>query len=202
MSALSRRQVAGAGWAVPVVLVGSAAPSFAASPTGLTDLAIEVADPPTDPDTWDYQLSVPVYGGAARTVVRTRGALSQTITITNVGSVTATDPSGTVLVKMLNYDGSTPVGGVAQVRVGTLAQGWSLTQTGTSSGGRTYQYAYAGTLAPGAQLTLPLYYYVERPFSNLADFTVYVRGTVVDQTGGDTDDNSARIGLVPGFDYL
>lgn len=202
MTALTRRQIAGAGWAAPVVLVGAAAPAFAASTTAPTNLAIQVADPPTDPDTWEYVFSVPVYGGTPPTTAVARGALSQTITITNVGTSTAVNPTGTILVKMLNYSGSTPSGGTAQVKVGTLSSGWTITPLGATADGRTFSYTYSGTLAPGAQITLPLFYYVDRGFSNLADFTVYVRGTVVDQTGGDTDDNSARIGLVPGFDYL
>ena len=91
-----RAMLKGAAWGAPAVATTTAAPAAAASvlPDQPTDLAIDVVDPPVDMDTWQPEMTVPVYQQDLRTVAQ-MASLPPMVRVTNVGSVPAVNPVGT-----------------------------------------------------------------------------------------------------------
>ena len=202
---ISRRKVVGAtAWAVPAVAVASAAPAIAASsPTGLTDLAIDVALPPTDPASGDYVLSDSIYK-SDRTTVATKASLSTTITVTNVGSVPANNPTGTIDLQLFNYGTDVPFISTEarKFNIDVLTPGVVLTPIAPLTypgSGNNYQWSYVGTLNPGETLTLTLRYWVSSPFAHATATQMLVSAMVNDQTQNDYDDNSAKTNYAPSF---
>lgn len=59
-------------------------------------------------------------------------------------------------------------------------------------------WSWPGTLQPGDVAEIPLKYWVRSPFANVT-FELLVVAFVQDEQEGDWDDNSERLGQVPGF---
>ncbi|MBF0807263.1 hypothetical protein E4U03_01335 [Rothia nasimurium] len=197
-----RRTIVKAGlWSAPAVLATTAVPAYAASalPEGDTDLAIELAQPLIDWDTFEPVKNVGIYVGKDGTTPQSYGSLPDSMTITNVGTVPAVNPSGILLTQM--KDVRTDVNSLASIgtQVNSVNPLVTFAYTGQANpNGPTYAWVYAGTLVPGASVTIPLRYYVEKPFWNV-DYELFVAATVIDDNQGDYDDNSELMGTVTGF---
>ena len=208
-----RRTVLKAGaWAAPAVLATAAIPAYAASTpiSNLTDLAIELGQPSMDWSAFEPIKDVPIYFGATGTTIAnptstlfnpkpSYGSLPKTMTITNVGTVPAVNPTGTLLTQM--KDAGTDA--VSSAIIGTQVNStnplivFNYTGQGTPNG-PTYSWIYSGTLNPGESVEIPLRYYVTRPFANV-DYELFVAVTVEDQMDGDYDDTMELMGTVNGF---
>lgn len=197
-----RRTIVKAGlWSAPAVLATAAVPAYAASitPEGETDLAIELAQPLIDWDTFEPVKNIGIYVGKEGTTPQSYGSLPDSMTITNVGTVPAVNPSGTLLTQMKDirsdYNSLANIG----TQVNSVDPLVTFTYTGQADpNGPTYTWTYAGTLAPGQSIIIPLRYYVEKPFWNV-DYELFVAATVIDDNQGDYDDNSELMGTVTGF---
>lgn len=188
-------------WSAPAVLATAAVPAYAASitPEGETDLAIELAQPLIDWDTFEPVKNIGIYVGKEGTTPQSYGSLPDSMTITNVGTVPAVNPSGTLLTQMKDirsdYNSLATIG----TQVNSVDPLVTFAYTGQADpNGPTYTWTYAGTLTPGQSITIPLRYYVEKPFWNV-DYELFVAATVIDDKQGDYDDNSELMGTVTGF---
>lgn len=199
---LPRRQVIqGTAWSIPAVAIAGAAPAVAAS--ALTDLAIDVALPPTDYTTGGYVLSDTIYKSNLSTAA-TKASLSTTVTITNVGAVAAANPSGTLDLQLVDYGTDVPVASSEAMKfhLNSLTPNVSLVDIAPltyAGSGRNYNWTYTGTIQPGSSITIQLQYWVASPFAHANAIQMLLSGMVVDQTTNDYDDNSAKTNYVPSF---
>ena len=197
-----RRTVLKAGaWAAPAVLATTAIPAYAASTpvSNLTDLAIELSDPTMDWSTFSPVFDTPIYRATNGTTAYGQGSLPQTMTITNVGSVPAVTPSGTLLTQMKDLTTNAVSSAIIGTQVNSTHPLVTFNYTGQGTpNGPTYTWTYAGTLQPGESVEIPLRYYVTYPFANV-DYELFVAVTVLDEMDGDYDDNMERMGTVDGF---
>ncbi|WP_178945485.1 hypothetical protein [Kocuria sp. TGY1127_2] len=194
---LKRRTLMTTAWAVPVIAATSAVPAMASS--WKTDLAIDVIDPPYDLEKWEPKQEIPVYRKSTGDRIAGRGSLPPRIRITNVGRVTAVNPSGTVEITIRDYISDYSPWGANRLKAVTTNPTvlWSEDGRGAASGpGARFTYKCAGQLGPGQSLEIPLRYFVNPPFVHVA-FNVLVAAWVEDERDGDYDDNSLRIGHVP-----
>lgn len=195
---LKRRTLVGsAAWVVPVLVTASAVPAVASSVK--TDLAIDVVDPPYALENWRPKHEIPIYKGSNGNRVAVRGSLPPMIRITNVGRVTAIDPSGSVELILRDYGNDGASWASNRVKAGTTNQNVMWTEdsaNATAEAGARYRYTCRGALRPGQSIDIPLRYFVNPPFVH-AEFNVLVAAWVEDQQEGDYDDNSLRIGHVP-----
>ncbi len=191
-----RRIVQGAAWAVPAVAFATAAPSASASaPAAIAgDLAISVVDPAAD-----GSMNTPIYWGAT-TQVAQYGDMPPAITITNVGSTTVTNATGTLELQMQNMDGTSQIAYRTQAReyVGTFVLTDTTPLIPATTASRTYNWTLTQTLAPGQSVTIPFQYFTPKTFAN-PDFSVLVYATVNDTVAGDWNDTDARVGFVPAY---
>ena len=197
-----RRTILKAGaWAAPTVLATTAVPAYAASfeTSNLTDLAIELTDPSMDWSTFTPVYDTPIYRGPTTTSsVAGRASFPKSMIITNVGSVPAVAPSGTLLTDM--QDVRTDASGSNQAGTYVNSTDPLVTFTYASSGGwgvPTFTWSYAGTLQPGESVEIPLRYYVNSPFWNV-QYELLVAVTVLDEMDGDSDDNHEHMGVTQG----
>lgn len=203
MTPIQRRSVVkGAAWSLPAMVVSTSAPALAAS-GGLTDLAIDVALPPTDPASGDYLLTSTLYKRDLTTTA-TKASLSTLVTITNVGPVAATNPTGTLDLQLVDYGTDVPVAGTEarKFHLVSLTAGVTLIDIAPLTwpgSGRNYSWTYNGTLQPGESLVISLQYWVESPFAHATPIQMLLSGFVQDATDGDYDDNSAKTNYVPSF---
>lgn len=197
-----RRTLLKAGaWAAPAVLATAAVPAYAASLTEpqLTDLAIELSQPNIDWTTFEPVKDAPIYRNTDGTRAFSQGSLPQSMTITNVGSVPAVNPTGTLLTQMKDVGTDSPSAAIIGTQVNSTDPLTTFSYTGQGTpNGPTYTWTYTGTLQPGESVEIPLRYYVTYPFANVA-YELYVAVTVADETEGDWDDNMELMGTVDGF---
>lgn len=198
-----RAMLKGAAWGAPAVVVATAAPAAAASvlPDQPTDLAIDVVDPPVDMDTWQPEMTVPVYQQDLRTVAQ-MASLPPMVRVTNVGSVPAMNPVGTFEAAMKDYASDYIPLGSNQVKLASGTPQATLTEIPTpvfaKGEGSKWNWSWSGTLQPSDVAEIPLKYWVRSPFANVT-FELLVVAFVQDEQEGDWDDNSERLGQVPGF---
>lgn len=200
---LTRRSLTrGVAWSVPAVTVLGAAPALAAS-SGLTDLAIEVADPPTDPSSGSYVNTVPIYK-SNQTSTAVMASISTAFTITNVGTVAAVNPTGTMDLQFMDYDSNAAVLNTEAAKFNVVPMisnvTWTKITNLTAAGsGNQYRYTYQGTLQPGQSVTIPVKIWVSSPFAHASAMQMLFSAYVADDTTGDWDDNSGRTGYIPSF---
>lgn len=199
-------------WAAPAVLATSAIPAYAASFEEIprTDLAIELSEPSMDWSNFQAIKDVPIYLGATGTIIAnptstffnpkpSYGSLPKTMTITNVGTIPAVNPTGTLLTQMKDVGSDFNSAAIIGTQVNSTDPLIVFNYTGQGTpNGPTYSWIYSGTLNPGESVDIPLRYYVTRLFSNV-DYELFVAVTVVDQMQGDYDDNMTLMGTVNGF---
>ncbi len=197
-----RRTLLKAGaWAAPAILGTTAIPAYAASSStsNLTDLAIELGQPNVDWSSFSPVYDTSIYRGTTGTTAYGQGSLPQTMTITNVGSVPAVTPSGTLLTQMKDIRSNTASAAAIGTQVNSTNPLVTFNYTGQGTpNGPTYTWTYAGTLQPGESVEIPLRYYVTYPFANV-DYELFVAVTVLDEMEGDYDDNMELMGTVKGF---
>lgn len=198
-------------WTAPAVLASTVIPAYAASSpvSKLTDLSIELSEPSIDWESFEPVKDVPIYRGATGTTIAnptstffnpkpSYGSLPKTMTITNVGTIPAVNPTGTLLTQMKDTGSDANSAAIIGVQVNSTDPLMIFNYTGQGTpNGPTYSWIYSGTLYPGESVEIPLRYYVTRPFAN-ADFELFVAATVVDQTEGD-DEAVELMGTVNGF---
>lgn len=191
-----------AAWSAPVVAATATVPAYAASNPSVTftDLAIKLADPPFNWDSFEMDYSIPIYDGATSNNILARAAFPPSFTITNVGTIPAVNPKGTLLTQMRDIGTDVPsAGGADGTKIASTDPKFGVTRVGKDQfGAATFRWAYAGTLKPGESYTFPFKYYVNYPFANV-DYELFVAATVVDEMDGDYDDNTERMGSTRGF---
>lgn len=207
---IKRRTALQAGaWSAPLLLASAAVPAYAASsPTSsvpdqpyLTDLAIEIADPPINWDTFAPVFSTPIYGGRTSNQSIGDGSLPTHFTVTNVGTKPARFPSGTLEMQMRDVGTDVPSAGGAdgtKVISADSSATISLLSGKSANGGAMFSWTYNGTLQPGQSVEIPFKYYVNYPFANV-NYELFIAAIVMDEMQGDYDDNSERMGTVEGF---
>lgn len=193
-----RRTVLGASaWGAAAVAVATAAPASAASaPVGTTDLAIELLDPTVDPTTWQYVEDQPVYTYGTDTV-RFRAAAPAAMVLTNIGPNTAVNPTGTLDAVMWNHDYDAQSASVNYTLVGSTDPLALFSPSGRPA--RSWTWTYAGSIAPGQSVSIPLRYEVGSAvggrmtgaFSQYR-YNLFMSATVRDQVTGDANDLSEK----------
>ncbi|WP_237187156.1 hypothetical protein [Rothia nasimurium] len=197
-----RRTVLKAGaWAAPTVLATTAVPAYAASfeASNLTDMAIELTDPSMDWSTFTPVYDTPIYRGPTTTSsVAGRASFPKSMIITNVGSVPAVAPSGTLLTDMQDVVSDGTGSNLAGTYVNSTDPLVTFTFAGRERWGTpTFTWSYAGTLQPNESVEIPLRYYVNFPFWNV-QYELFVAVTVIDEMDGDSDDNFEHMGVTQG----
>lgn len=197
-----RRTVLKAGaWAAPAVLATAAIPAYAASfeEVPRTDLAIQIADPTVDWSTFEPVYDSPIYRGPTTTTnVAAYASFPNTMTITNVGTVPAVNPSGILLTDMHDVFTDATGSNQAGTYVNSSDPLTTFTYAGqTGWGSPSFTWTYAGTLLPGESIEIPLRYYVNFPFWNV-QYELFLSATVIDEMGGDSDDNFEHMGTTQG----
>ncbi|MBM7051230.1 MULTISPECIES: hypothetical protein [unclassified Rothia (in: high G+C Gram-positive bacteria)] len=203
VTAKRRTLLKGAAWAAPAIVATSAIPAYALSSSFeplLTNLAIELADPPFNWDTFEPDYVIPIYDSATSRNVLERASFPPSFTVRNVGKVDAVNPTGTLLTQMRDIGTDVPsAGGANGTKIASTNPLIGITRTGSDKfNAATFTWAYAGVLKPGEEFTFEFKYHVNYPFWNV-DYELFVAATVNDQTEGDYDDNSERMGTVPHF---
>ncbi|MDY6054848.1 hypothetical protein [Micrococcus sp.] len=204
----ARRTVLGAAaWGGAAVSVAAAAPALAASTTpGLADLSIEILDPTMDFATWQYVEDQPVYTYGTNTV-RFMAAAPAAMVVTNNGPGAAVNPTGTLDTVMWNYDYDAQSTSLNYTLVSSTDPQVSFTPYRRPT--RTWTWTYAGTLAPGESLTIPLRYEVGSALGQLMTgafsqyrYNLFMSATVTDLVTGDTNDLSEKVGYFDGTHNL
>ena len=197
-----RRTVLKAGaWAAPAVVATSAIPAYAASfeETPRTDLAILLSDPTVDWSTFEPVYDSPIYRGPTTTTnVAAYASFPNTMTITNVGTVPAVNPSGTLLTDMNDVATDATGSNRAGTYVNSSDPLVTFAYAGQAGwGSPSFTWTYSGTLQPGESVEIPLRYYVNFPFWNV-QYELFVAVTVIDEMDGDSDDNFEHMGVTQG----
>ncbi|MDY6050845.1 MAG: hypothetical protein SPI83_00310 [Rothia sp. (in: high G+C Gram-positive bacteria)] len=188
-------------WAAPAVLATSAIPAYAASFEEIprTDLAIQIADPTVDWSTFEPVYDTPIYRGPTTTTnVAAYASFPNTMTITNVGSVPAVNPTGTLLSDMQDVFTDATGSNQAGTQVNSSDSRVTFTYAGSAGwGSPSFVWTFAGTLQPGESVDIPLRYYINWPFWNV-QYELFLSATVIDEMDGDSDDNSDHMGTTQG----
>ncbi len=161
-------------------------------------LALNIADPAMDWQTYTPRFIQPIYAGDRGNKELGWGALPAKFTVRNTSAQPLSAVQGTILVQMLDLGFDIPsAGGANGTRINTTDVDFNIKETGKDAlGAGTYSWVYQRDLAAGESAAINLRYFVNYPFANVNYELLLI---VTAQAAGGGQVSAARMGSVKGF---